>query len=105
MHLQDRRSTAIRFSPICSYSGVVTLREGEGAVLIKGELDKQQTRALSGLPGLTEIPGLNNVTENNTQKSNSTLVIVITPHVVRATQSAGHSPMLRIEPVLTNGAR
>jgi tetratricopeptide (TPR) repeat protein len=87
-----------------SYSGVVTLREGEGAVLIS-ELDKQETRALSGLPGLTEIPGLNNVTENNTQKSASTLVIVITPHVVRGTQSAGHTPMMRIEPASTAQAR
>jgi tetratricopeptide (TPR) repeat protein len=87
-----------------SYSGVVTLREGEGAILIS-ELDKQQTRALSGLPGLTEIPGLNNVTENNTQKNSSTLVIVITPHVVRGTQSAGHTPMMRIDPVATTMAR
>jgi len=99
--------SALNGNPILanrSYSGVVTLREGEGAVLIS-ELDKQQTRALSGLPGLTEIPGLNNVTENNTQKTSSTLVIVITPHVVRGTQSAGHSPMMRVEPVTNSGAR
>jgi type II secretory pathway component GspD/PulD (secretin) len=99
--------SALNGNPILanrSYSGVVTLREGEGAVLIS-ELDKQQTRALSGLPGLTEIPGLNNVTENNTQKTSSTLVIVITPHVVRGTQSAGHTPMMRVEPVTNNGAR
>jgi len=99
--------SALNGNPILAnraYSGVVTLREGEGAVLIS-ELDKQQTRALSGLPGLTEIPGLNNVTENNTQKTSSTLVIVITPHVVRGTQSAGHSPMMRVEPMTTNGAR
>ena len=99
--------SALNGNPILAnraYSGVVTLREGEGAVLIS-ELDKQQTRALSGLPGLTEIPGLNNVTENNTQKTSSTLVIVITPHVVRGTQSAGHTPMMRVEPVTNNGAR
>lgn len=96
--------SALNGNPILanrSYSGVVTLREGEGAVLIS-ELDKQQTRALSGLPGLTEIPGLNNATENNTQKSASTLVIVITPHVVRGTQSAGHTPMMRVEPMTAN---
>jgi Flp pilus assembly secretin CpaC len=85
-----------------SYSGVVTLREGEGAVLLS-ELDKSQMRAISGLPGLSEIPGLNNVTENNTQKTSSTLVIVITPHVVRGTQSAGHTPMMRVEPVTAAG--
>ena len=83
-----------------SYSGVITLREGEGAILIS-ELDKQETRALSGLPGLSEIPGLNNITANDTQKSSSTLVIVLTPHVVRGTQSAGHTPMMRVEPATT----
>ncbi len=87
-----------------SYSGVITLREGEGAVLMS-ELDKQETRALSGLPGLTEIPGLNNVTANNTQKSASTLVIVITPHVVRGTQPAGRTAMMRVEPATTTRVR
>ena len=86
-----------------SYSGVVTLREGEGAVLIS-ELDKQEMRAISGLPGLSEIPGLNNITANDTQKSSSTLVIVLTPHVVRGTQAAGHTPMMRIEPSNTTNA-
>jgi hypothetical protein len=40
---------------------------------------------------------LNDLTGNDKQKSNSTLLIVMTPHVIRGTQAAGHSPMLRIE--------
>jgi Flp pilus assembly secretin CpaC len=97
------QGTSVNGNPVLdtrSYSGVVTLREGEGAVLIS-ELDKQETRAISGLPGLSEIPGLNNITANDTQKSSSTLVIVLTPHVVRGTQSAGHTPMMRVEPATT----
>ena len=93
------QGTSVNGNPVLdtrSYSGVVTLREGEGAVLIS-ELDKQEMRAISGLPGLSEIPGLNNIAANDTQKSASTLVIVITPHVVRGTQSAGHTPMMRID--------
>jgi tetratricopeptide (TPR) repeat protein len=79
-----------------SYSGVVTLRRGEGAVVLS-DLDKQQSRAISGVPGISEIPGLNNLTGNDTQKSYATLLIVITPHVIRGTQAAGHSPMMRVE--------
>ncbi len=40
-----------------AYSGVVTLKDGHGALLMS-ELDKQESRAISGTPGLSEIPGL-----------------------------------------------
>jgi general secretion pathway protein D len=79
-----------------AYSGVVTVPQGQGVVLLS-ELDSQESRAISGVPGLSEVPGLNNLTGNDTQKSRSTLLIVITPHVVRGTQASGHSPVMRVE--------
>ncbi len=79
-----------------SYSGVVTLKEGAGVVVIS-ELDKQESRAVSGAPGISEIPGLNDLTGNDIGKNYATLLIVMTPHVVRGTQSAGHTPMMRVE--------
>jgi len=91
--------TSINGNPVLTnraYSGVVTLKQGEGVVVVN-DLDKQESRAVSGLPGLSEIPGLNEATDNDRQKSLSTLVIVMTPHVIRGTQAAGHSPMMRIE--------
>jgi type II secretory pathway component GspD/PulD (secretin) len=83
-----------------AYSGVVTLRRGEGVVVVSN-IDKQQSRAISGVPGLSEIPGLNNLTGNDTQKNYATLLIVMTPHVIRGTQAAGHSPMIPVERGLT----
>jgi type II secretory pathway component GspD/PulD (secretin) len=79
-----------------AYSGIVTVKENTGVVLVS-ELDSQETKAISGLPGISEIPGLNNVSDNNAQKNSSTLLIVMTPHVIRGTQAAGHSPMMRVE--------
>ena len=79
-----------------AYSGVVSLKEGS-AVVVASELDKSESRALSGTPGLTEIPGLNNLTANDTQKNYATLLIIMTPHVLRGPQASGHSPMLRVE--------
>jgi general secretion pathway protein D len=79
-----------------AYSGVVTIQEGS-AVVVASDLDKAESRAISGTPGLSEIPGMNNVTDKDTQRSFATLLIVITPHVVRYTQSSGHTRMLRIE--------
>jgi len=91
--------TALNGIPILNnrtYSGVVTLPAGN-AVAIISELDKNESRAISGVPGLSEIPGLNDVTDKTTQKNYASMLVVITPHVVRSTQPAGHSPMMRVE--------
>ena len=79
-----------------AYSGVVTLKEGEAAV-IATEVDKTQSQAISGTPGISEIPGLNDVTSKNAQQNYATLVIVMTPHVIRGPQAAGHTAMIRVE--------
>ncbi len=79
-----------------AYSGVVTLRAGEAA-MVASEIDKSESRAISGTPGISEIPGLNNLTGIDKQKNYATLLIVMTPHVIRGLQAAGHSPILRIE--------
>jgi tetratricopeptide (TPR) repeat protein len=79
-----------------AYSGVVTIKEGE-TVVVASELDKSESRNISGTPGLSEIPGLNNLTEKDVQKNYATLLIVITPHVIRGTQAGGRTPMMRVE--------
>ena len=79
-----------------SYSGVITLKNGEGAVMMS-ELDKQESLALSGTPGLTEIPGLNNVTSKNVQSDYATLLVVLTPHLIRAPHTPVQLEPLRIE--------
>jgi type II secretory pathway component GspD/PulD (secretin) len=91
--------TFINSNPVLnnrSYSGVITLKQGEGVVLIS-DLSKQESSAISGVPGLSEIPGLNDTTGKNTQKSVATLLILITPHVIRGTQAAGHSPRMWVD--------
>ncbi len=79
-----------------SYSGVATVKDNAAVVLVS-QVDKEESRALSGLPGLTEIPGLNNVTNKDITKNYASLLIVVSPHVVRWTQPAGHTPIVRIE--------
>ena len=79
-----------------AYSGVVTIKEGSAAV-VAAEVDKSQSLAVSGTPGISEIPGLNDVTSKDLQKNYATLMILITPHVIRGTQAAGHTAMMRVE--------
>jgi hypothetical protein len=40
---------------------------------------------------------MNNLTDKDKQYNYATLIIVMTPHVVRGTQAAGHTPMLQVE--------
>ena len=79
-----------------AFSGVATLKEGETAELAS-QLNKSESLAISGSPGLSQIPGMNDVSDRNLQKSYSTLLIVMTPYIVRATQPAGHTPAMVIE--------
>lgn len=99
MKLDALAGTSINDVPVLSntaYSGVVTIKEGQGIVVVS-ELDKSQSRAISGTPGISEIPGLNNLTGVDKESNSSTLLIIITPHVVRTTQAGGHTPMIRVE--------
>jgi Flp pilus assembly secretin CpaC len=99
MKIDALAGTSVNGNPVLSnraWSGVVTIKPGE-AVEVVSELDKTESRAISGVPGISEIPGMNNLTGKDTQKNYATLLIIITPHVIRGTQAAGHSPMLRVE--------
>ena len=100
MKIDALSGSALNGNPILNnraYSGVVTLKEGE-TVIVASELSKQESLAVSGAPGLGEIPGLNNISSKDKQLSYSSLLIVMTPHLIRGTQAAGHTPMMRIEP-------
>ena len=99
MKLDSLSGSSLNGNPILSsqtFSGVTTLKEGEASV-VAAELSRSQSLAVSGTPGLSEIPGMNNLTSKDNQYNYATLVIVMTPHVVRGTQSAGHTPMIPVE--------
>jgi general secretion pathway protein D len=79
-----------------AWTGVVTVPQDQG-VVVATEVNQNESRAISGMPGLSEIPGLNYITSKNNQENDSTLVVVMTPHVVRSPHIGGHSNMVRVE--------
>ena len=79
-----------------AWTGVVTVPQNQ-AVVVATEVDKNESRAVSGTPGLSEIPGLNNISSNDRQRNYSTLLIVMTPHIVRSPRTSDHTNMVRIE--------
>jgi len=79
-----------------SYTGAVTVPANQGVVLA-GEIDKSEMRAISGYPGLSEIPGFNDITDKDVEQNYATLLIIITPYVIRSPHLAGHTPMLMVD--------
>ncbi|HTY84185.1 MAG TPA: hypothetical protein VMB19_08195 [Silvibacterium sp.] len=99
LKLDALSGTSIDGNPVLdnrAYASTVTLKEGEAAV-VATEVDKSQSLAISGTPGISEIPGLNDMTGKDTQQDYATIVIVMTPHVLRGPQAAGHTAMMRVE--------
>jgi general secretion pathway protein D len=63
--------------------GEIRLKDGESS-LIGGILDDSQTRSLSGIPGLAQIPILKYLFgQTTTDHSSDETVFAITPHVIR----------------------
>jgi len=61
----------------------IRLRDGEIS-LLGGMLEDQQTRSLSGIPGLSQIPILRYLFgQTNTEHSQNEIVFVLIPHIVR----------------------
>jgi Flp pilus assembly secretin CpaC len=64
------------------YQAIDTLASGQSTVLVS-TLTRSESNAITGIPGLSEIPGFANTTNNKSNLSYSRLAIVITPHIVR----------------------
>jgi general secretion pathway protein D len=78
--------TSLNGVPVISnreYKAGIALKEGEPAV-VAGMVTKSEQKSLSGLPGLSRVPGLKTLTaENSKQEEEDELLVLITPYVVR----------------------
>lgn len=85
LKITSLQGTSINNIPVLNnqdYSTIATLKPGASALLVS-DLSKQQSQAIDGVPGLSELPGFGSTTNKNTNTSFSDLVILITPHIVR----------------------
>jgi general secretion pathway protein D len=99
LKIESLGGSALNNIPILNsqqFTGVLSLRAGETAVLLS-DLSKQESRALSGLPGISDIPGLQDVSDITRDRNVARLLILVTPNVVRDTVHRWHGPMLTLE--------
>jgi general secretion pathway protein D len=75
----------------------ITVTDGETA-LLASSLSKTESAALSGLPGLGELPGFQSVTANTTKEfDTSEMVLLITPHLVHHRYNMIAGPMIVVD--------
>ena len=68
------------------YKGGILLKEGEPAA-VAGMITRSDQKSLSGLPLVSRIPGLGNLTsQTSKQEEDDELLILITPYVVRSSE-------------------
>ena len=97
--------SSLNQSPIInnrSFTTAIQIHDG-GSALITANVSRAESRSLSGIPGLSELPGFAWTASPTTNVTVGKLLIVITPHIISATHPRVASPMMPLQ--LTAAAR
>ena len=98
LKLEALGGTALNGIPVLNsrtLTSDVTVKEGETTLLVS-TVSKSEAAAVTGLPGLAELPGFQVPTERNATQASSELVLLITPRVVRHRASALAGPRIAV---------
>ena len=78
------------------FASDVTVGDGQTALLLSS-LSRTESVAISGIPGLGELPGFQGVTSARTgQHDTSELVVLLTPHMVRHRTNPSAGPRIAV---------
>ena len=87
MQIKALGAVALNGIPVLSnreYTGAATVASGETTVLA-GVVSQSEQRSLRGIPGLSRVPGLGQLTSNESrEKTENQILILVTPHIVRS---------------------
>jgi type II secretory pathway component GspD/PulD (secretin) len=76
-----------------SFTADINLRGGASALVV-GDLTRQESNAVSGTPGLTELPGFSPLSSTTKEYDVSNLAILVTPHILRRRHSTLTGPLI-----------
>jgi Flp pilus assembly secretin CpaC len=65
-----------------SYTSDITVADGQNAFLVSN-MTKNQSAAVTGIPGLSDLPGFQSSPEVLRTTDDAQLLMVLTPHLVR----------------------
>ncbi len=75
------------------YNAITSVKMGESALLVSS-VTRQESNAITGIPGLSELPGFQSTTNKNSNLDIGELAIVITPHIVRSVNRPASEKMI-----------
>jgi type II secretory pathway component GspD/PulD (secretin) len=78
------------------FTSNVSAKDGDSVMLVS-TLSREESRALSGIPGVSELPG-RLYTNHQRQFNTTNLVLIMTPHIVRRAHAEMSAPMIPIPP-------
>jgi general secretion pathway protein D len=76
-----------------SYTADIHLVNGASALVV-GNLSRQESNAVSGTPGLTELPGFTALSNTTKEYDVSNLAILVTPHLLRRRHNELRGPVI-----------
>ncbi len=76
-----------------SYTADIHLLNGASALVV-GNLSRQEANAVSGTPGLSELPGFSALSSTSKEYDVSNLAILVTPHILRRRHSGNMGPVI-----------
>ncbi|HEX4311996.1 MAG TPA: hypothetical protein VHZ25_18340 [Acidobacteriaceae bacterium] len=78
------------------YTAITAVGIGESALLVSS-LSRQESDAISGIPGVSELPGFQSTTNKNSNLDIAELAIVVTPHIVRSVRREASEKMILLQ--------
>jgi general secretion pathway protein D len=96
LKIQALQGAALNGLPVLtnrSYTADIHLVNGASA-LVLGNLSRQESKAVSGTPGLTELPGFTALSNTTKEYDVSNLAILVTPHLIRRRHNELRGPVI-----------
>jgi Flp pilus assembly secretin CpaC len=77
------------------FTSGITVADGETALLISN-LNRTESAAVTGIPGLSELPGFSPPLDQDAEKDTGQLIVLITPHIVRRRSDMVAGPRMSV---------
>jgi general secretion pathway protein D len=85
LKIEALSGTSLGGNPILDsrqFTSGMTVGDGESAMMVSN-MSRTETSAMTGIPGLSELPGFALPLSDTVEHDDSQLVVVVTPHIVR----------------------
>ncbi len=100
LKIQALAGAALNSIPVLTnrqFTADIDVLNGE-STMITSLLSRSESKAVTGIPGLSELPGFHSATDSNIDLNADELVVLITPHIVRKRQSEVAGPLITLPP-------